>query len=112
MQVFRQQLIAILMATVTLLSIVMPSLAQAAEVKEQPSAGAMVADAIIARPLLLVTTVIGTAFYVVTLPFSLLGGNAMDAGDTLVVQPAKATFVRCLGCSISGRQIDFSEDEE
>jgi hypothetical protein len=40
--------------------------------------------------------------YVATLPFSLLGGNAGEAGKVLVVGPAEATFVRCLGCTKSG----------
>jgi len=111
MQVIRKHFIAIFMTLATMLSVLAPTMVQAAEIKEDPSAGAMVADAIIARPLLLATTVIGTAFYIVTLPFSLLGGNALDAGEALVVEPAKATFVRCLGCSISGRQVEFEEDE-
>jgi hypothetical protein len=48
-------------------------------------------------------TVVGAATFVVSLPFSALGGNVADAADTLVVGPAKATFVRCLGCS-NGRR--------
>jgi hypothetical protein len=71
-------------------------------IEEEPSALAMVGDALIARPLGLVFTVIGTATYLVTLPFSLLGGNAAEAGRVLVVGPAEATFVRCLGCTQSG----------
>ncbi|EEF26239.1 conserved hypothetical protein [Ricinus communis] len=62
----------------------------------------MFGDAVIARPLGLAFTVIGAAVYVVTLPFSLAGGNAGAAGKTLVVGPAEATFVRCLGCTRSG----------
>ena len=70
--------------------------------EEEPSALAMVGDAIVARPLGLVFTVVGAAVYLVTLPFSLAGGNAGEAGKALVVGPAEATFVRCLGCSRSG----------
>jgi hypothetical protein len=77
------------------------SLAQSA-VEEEPSALAMIGDALIARPLGLVFTVIGAATYIVTLPFSALGGNAKEAGQVLVVGPAEATFVRCLGCTKSG----------
>ena len=51
---------------------------------------------------LLVATVIGTAFYIVSLPFSLAGGNAAEAGEALVVGPAMSTFVRCLGCTRLG----------
>jgi len=42
--------------------------------------------------------------YPVSLPFSALGGNAAEAGEVLVVGPAKATFVRCLGCTRTGRK--------
>lgn len=82
----------------------------AAEIKETPSAAAMVFDGIIVRPITLVATVVGTALWVVTLPFSLLGGNAGDAGETLVLEPAAATFLRCLGCTNNGRKVEF-EDE-
>lgn len=84
--------------------LMVPQLGVANEVKEDPSALAMVGDAVIARPLGLVFTVVGAATYLVTLPFSLAGGNAKVAGETLVVGPAKATFVRCLGCTRSGYQ--------
>lgn len=70
---------------------------------ETPSAGKMAADAIVARPALLITTLAGAAIYIVSLPFSLAGGNAEEAGQVLVAEPAKATFVRCLGCTTSGR---------
>ena len=72
--------------------------------EESPSALAMTTDALILRPLLLATTVVGSVVYLVSLPFSLLGGNTAEAGEVLVVGPAKATFVRCLGCTRSGRK--------
>jgi len=66
-------------------------------VNEEPTAGTMLADAFMVRPFMLVGTVVGAVTYVVTLPFSLLGGNAGEAGRSLVVDPAKYTFVRPLG---------------
>ena len=36
--------------------------------------------------------------FVASLPFTFLGENVGQAGKTLVAEPAKATFVRCLGC--------------
>ncbi|BBP62129.1 multidrug transporter [Pseudomonas sp. St316] len=65
---------------------------------QNPPAFAMLGDLLIARPLLLAATVIGTGAFVVSLPFTALGGGVGDAGKALVVDPAKATFVRCLGC--------------
>lgn len=82
----------------------LPAVGHANPVQERPSAMAMTGDAVLARPALLAMTVVGGAVYLVSLPFSLLGGNAAEAGDVLVVGPAKATFVRCLGCTMSGRQ--------
>ena len=71
--------------------------AMAYEVDGKPSAGAMFADALAVRPVMLVGTVLGAATWVVSLPFSALGGNVGEAGDHLVMKPAKYTFVRPLG---------------
>lgn len=91
---------------VTLMSAILliPSANAAPSQKARPSGGAMVADALIGRPFLFAATVLGTGLYVVSLPFSLAGGNAMQAGKVLVVEPAKNTFVRCLGCREAGYQ--------
>ncbi|WP_404365809.1 hypothetical protein [Marinobacter sp.] len=78
------------------------SVGHARTVDETPSALAMTGDALFARPALLATTLVGGAVYLVSLPFSLLGGNAAEAGEVLVVGPARATFVRCLGCTTNG----------
>ncbi len=93
-----------LLATLIAVLLVIPSVSVAKNLVEEPSAGEMVLDAVVARPILLVATVAGTALYVVTLPFSLAGGNAGEAGEALVVGPARSTFVRCLGCRSSGHQ--------
>lgn len=73
--------------------------AQAERVAQKPSALAMTGDALIARPLLIATTIGGSAVYVVSLPFSYLGGNANEAREVLVEGPYRATFHRCLGCT-------------
>jgi hypothetical protein len=62
-----------------------------------PTAGTMLADTFMVRPLMLIGTAVGVVTFVITLPFSALGGNVGDAGQTLVVDPAKYTFVRPLG---------------
>ncbi len=81
------------------LALVLPQLSVAEVVKEEPTALAMVTDVVLVRPVMLAITAVGAVFFVVSLPFSLIGGNAGDAADTLVVQPANNTFVRCLGCT-------------
>jgi hypothetical protein len=57
----------------------------------------MVVDLLLVRPVMVATTVVGAALYVISLPFSLPGGNAAQAGQRLVVEPAQFTFSRPLG---------------
>jgi hypothetical protein len=57
----------------------------------------MVADALLVRPLGLVGTIFGTAIFLVSLPFSALGGNVEEAYQKMVVEPAHYTFGRPLG---------------
>ncbi len=61
------------------------------------SAGAMMVDVLAVRPLGFVATVLGTGLFVVSLPFSALGGNVDEVAENLVVGPARFTFVRPLG---------------
>lgn len=61
-------------------------------------AATMVIDGLIVRPITFVGTVLGTVVFVATLPFSALGGNVGEAAEHLVVEPARFTFARCLGC--------------
>lgn len=62
-----------------------------------PSAAAMVVDLVVVRPLGLAATVLGAGFFVVSLPFSLLGWNVDEAASRLVAEPAEFTFLRPLG---------------
>ncbi|WP_458524531.1 hypothetical protein [Onishia taeanensis] len=75
--------------------------------EQGPSGGAMVADALVARPLLAVATVGGVAVFLVSLPFSALGGNVDEAAETLIKTPAEAAFRRCLGCRVSRRGDEY-----
>ena len=88
----------------------LPMHAQAQQIDETPSAAAMAFDGLIVRPLTLVATAIGTVIWVATLPFSVLGGNAGEAAEVLVLTPAKATFIRCLGCTSNGRKVEYEDD--
>jgi hypothetical protein len=62
-----------------------------------PDAGAMVADFVLLRPLGFVTLVAGFTVFVLSSPFSALGGNIHTAWDKMAVDPAKFTFTRPLG---------------
>lgn len=85
---------------VILAAITLPVTGQADEKTRRynPSAEAMIVDGLIYRPLSLAGTIIGTGLYIVTLPFSLTGDNEEQARQRLVIEPANATFNRCLGC--------------
>lgn len=71
-------------------------------VQEEPSALAMTGDLLLVRPAMLAVTAVGSAVWLVGLPFSAAGGNVKGSANTLVLQPAKNTFVRCLGCTQAG----------
>ena len=68
-----------------------------APAEQQNSPEAMIVDIVAARPIGLVATITGALLFVVSLPFSALGGNTAEAWDSLVVDPAKYTFRRPLG---------------
>ena len=71
-------------------------------VDEDPNGFAMLGDFVVARPVGLILTVGGTVLWLVSLPFTLLAGNANEAADTLILGPGEQTFMRCLGCRQSG----------
>ena len=88
------------------IALVIPQISLAETVKEEPTALAMVTDTVLVRPVMLAVTAVGTAFFVISLTFTALGGNAVQAADSLMVQPAANTFVRCLGCTRVGYRRD------
>lgn len=63
----------------------------------KPGGGYILLDTLIMRPVMLAGTVVGAATFLVTLPFSALGGNVGDSAETLVLEPAEYTFLRPLG---------------
>jgi hypothetical protein len=54
-------------------------------------------DVIIARPACLLATLVGSVIFVVALPIAATSGSVHDTANSLVVQPAAATFTRPLG---------------
>ena len=58
---------------------------------------AVIVDAAVARPFTFVLSVVGSALFVATLPFTVPSGSVSKAADTLVVGPGKDTFTRPLG---------------
>jgi len=96
-----RKLISCLMAAVLAFgSLSMAGLASAGETYDfnsRPNSGEIFLDMLIMRPVMLVGTVIGAAAFIVSLPFSALGGNVAETAETLVMEPVQYTFLRPLG---------------
>jgi hypothetical protein len=58
---------------------------------------AVAGDAIVLRPACLVATVVGSALFVVALPWAAISKSVKNTANALVVKPANATFTRPLG---------------
>jgi hypothetical protein len=86
-----------------------PAALRYAEFEEETRYFAMIGDLFVARPLLLAATGLGTGIFLISLPFSALGGNVKEAASTLVGNPARHTFRRCLGCRFSNLDGDRSK---
>ncbi len=74
-----------------------PAIATPAKYRVGHDPVAMMADGVLARPLGLVSTVIGSAFFVVTLPFTIPSDSVGAAKRQLIDYPAWFTFKRPLG---------------
>jgi len=109
-------------ATVALVvsCLLLPQMLWAQEaIDESPNEWAMVGDLLVARPIGVVLTVGGAAAWLVSLPFTLLAGNASEAAGKLIGGPVETTFMRCLGCrnpGYSGKDIEanrrFNEEKQ
>ena len=110
LQAFRKNAVARPLALTAALLLCEPAFAAMADDDtadpNSPSAMAMTGDMLIGRPLLFTATVLGSAIWLVALPFTAAGGNIKDSAQKLVVWPAKNTFVRCLGCPTAGYKRD------
>ncbi len=90
-------------ASLSLMAATMQPALAAIEIDETdfgPSYETMVVDTVVGKPLQLVSAVAGTAAYLISLPFSLIGGNADQAQQKLFVEPWDA-MGRCLGCTVA-----------
>ena len=98
----KYKLLSIMVSTGLVFASMQPALA-AIEIDETdfgPSYETKAVDTIVGKPLQLVAALAGTAAYIVSLPFSLIGGNAEQAQQKLFVEPWDA-MGRCLGCTVA-----------
>ncbi|MGH8614380.1 MAG: multidrug transporter [Gammaproteobacteria bacterium] len=68
----------------------------------EPGAGDLIVDGLVVRPAAIGTALVGTALFLVTLPFSLITGGTPTAAEKLVADPTAAIFRRCFGCVRQG----------
>jgi hypothetical protein len=64
---------------------------------KEATAEAMLADVLLLRPFGLAATILGTAVFIVALPFTLPTRSVDEAAQKLIVDPGKFTFARPLG---------------
>lgn len=93
----KRSMILFLVAAMIFIPFGTSAVAQSKDFDDDISAEAMAADLLVIRPLGIVASVLGTAVFIVSLPFSALGGNTKIACQKLVEDPAKFTFKRPLG---------------
>jgi hypothetical protein len=93
----KRSMILFLIAAMIFIPFGTSAFAQSNDIDNQITAEAMAADLFVIRPLGIVASVVGTAIFIVSLPFSALGGNTKIACQKLVEDPAKFTFKRPLG---------------
>jgi len=70
--------------------------------KEKPDAANVIGDMVLLRPLGVCTVVIGTAFFIVSLPIAVISQSTKLTAEVLVADPFKFTFTRPLGEIESG----------
>ncbi len=93
----KRVLISLLLTVFTVVCFKTPGFAEHCVAGDHKDPGLMAADIVIARPVGAMATLTGLAIFVVSAPFSALGGNIPEAWTSLVISPAKYTFKRPLG---------------
>ena len=96
-KIAKRPIIFVLVAALVFIPFGTSALAETYSNKAEIDAGIMAADFLFARPIGIVSIVAGSVLFVVSLPFSALGGNVKDASQKLVMDPVNFTFKRPLG---------------
>jgi hypothetical protein len=95
--VTKRLVVVLCAAAIFLLPVASSAFAESENEKAELATEKMAVDLVAIRPLGIISTIAGCALYVVSLPFSLPGGNAAAVWESTVVTPAKFTFDRPLG---------------
>jgi len=93
----RRTLVAFTVVALVFTTTGFSALAEELKMENKAPAASMIADFAVMRPLGIGATVVGTAFFIVSLPFSALGRNTDTAWNKMVADPFAFTFARPLG---------------
>ena len=96
-KIVKKSLIIMMIAAMMIMPLATTAFAGEYFEAEEPSGGAMMFDLAVVRPVGIVATAVGCVFFIVSSPFSALGGNIDSAGEKLVKDPVAYTFKRPLG---------------
>jgi len=96
-KIAKKTLALVMVASLLILPFGSAAMAQEYFETEDPGGGEMIFDLCVVRPVGLVATAVGAVAFVLSWPFSALGGNTDVASQKLVKEPAAYTFKRPLG---------------
>lgn len=96
-KIAKRSMVFFLVAALVFIPFTTSALAKSEALSESNSAGGMAVDLLLVRPVGVVSVVLGSAVFLVALPFSVLGGNTGEAAKKLIADPVKFTFKRPLG---------------
>lgn len=96
-KITKKSVVFLLIASLVFIPFGTSALAETQMLDDENSGSMMTADLVLVRPLGIVATVLGCAVFIVSLPFSALGGNTKEASQKLIQEPALFTFKRPLG---------------
>lgn len=98
MQVWtKRSLVLVMVALLVFTTTGFSALAQYPDLGEETTAEGIIVDFVFLRPMGILSTAVGTVFFVASLPFSVTTGSIGIAFRKLVAEPASFTFVRPLG---------------
>ncbi|MDQ1330572.1 MAG: hypothetical protein QG578_835 [Thermodesulfobacteriota bacterium] len=95
--ILKKSIVLFTIAALLVIPLCSEALAWERTMTDPPDGAAMVADFILLRPVGIIGIVTGYTLFVLSSPFSALGGNIQEAWEQMVAAPAKFTFARPLG---------------
>ncbi len=93
----KRPLVFLIVASLVLFASTFPAAAAGEHPGEEITTESIMADFMLLRPLGVAASVVGTGFFLVSLPFSVLGGNTKMVFEKTVAEPFRFTFFRPLG---------------